>query len=63
MKTETTQIATIETTFIADECGDTLWDEVLQQPIHICSVNTDPNNTNSWEQHVVSEQTACISQK
>lgn len=32
---------------IADECGDSLWDEVLQQEIKACAVNNLSANASS----------------
>ncbi|QEC66335.1 hypothetical protein FRZ67_03065 [Panacibacter ginsenosidivorans] len=36
-----------EPVIIADECGDTMWDAVLQQEVKVCDVKTIPKNTAS----------------
>ena len=43
MATETKQPVT-EPIVIADECGDSLWDEVLHQEVRACDVNAISNN-------------------
>lgn len=35
---------TVDEIVIADECGDTLWDAVLQQEIKACEVNVASKN-------------------
>ena len=45
MKNETINTATTEPVFIPDECGDTLWDKVLQQEVNACEVKPPTNNT------------------
>jgi len=32
---------------IADECGDTMWDAVLQQEVGVCKINGGSNNANA----------------
>lgn len=38
MNKETKNPSTAEPVFIPDECGDTLWDEVLQPEVNTCQV-------------------------
>ena len=32
---------------IADECGDTMWDAVLEQEVGVCKINGGSNNANA----------------
>lgn len=41
------KIPASETIVIADECGDSMWDAVLQQEIKSCEVKVDSTNTAS----------------
>ena len=34
----------IEQVVIPDECGDTMWDAVLQHEVKICKINENRNN-------------------
>ena len=45
MKNITTRQPQTEPIIIADECGDTLWDVVLQQEVNACEVK--PVSTNA----------------
>ncbi len=44
MKNETTLNTETEPIVIADECGDTLWDEVLQQEVKACETQMGSHN-------------------
>ena len=39
--------ATAEEVVIPDECGDTMWDAVLQQEVKACDVKVDSKNVAS----------------
>lgn len=43
MKNETNKQPDVEPVFMADECGDTLWDAVLQQEVNACAVKPITN--------------------
>ena len=45
MKNDTIHNTEFEPVFIPDECGDTLWDEVLQQDVKTC--DTKPGSPNA----------------